>query len=386
MAVGAAGTILCALSPNIGALLAGRCIQAFGASAVLALGAGTLSDIYAAHERGTALGLYYSFPLTGPALGPVFGGILSQYASWRSIFWLLTAIQGFSALTFVYPFNETFRKERSEVWNRAKRHAIDHMDAEKGKPEITLNDVHLKWKDIDPITAIFRVLRYPHNVFVTVFSGLLFASSYSLSVTATAALSDPNHYNLNALKVGFCLLALGIGSIVGSVCGGRYSDYVYAQGRKIAAEEGGHDHPELRLKATHWPLLILPFTYVAYGWTAYFSVHPRSFEPNIAGMIICIFAFGVASIFPYSATLTYTVDSNPGRTSSAVACNSLMRGCLACVASQVALPLRDRFGDGVLYTAWAIIMAAASCLVLATEKYGESWRNKVDAKRAAHHK
>lgn len=42
-----------------------RAAEAIGSSAVLALGAGTLSDIYDAHERGTKLGIYYAVPLLG---------------------------------------------------------------------------------------------------------------------------------------------------------------------------------------------------------------------------------------------------------------------------------------------------------------------------------
>lgn len=37
----------------------------------MSMGAGTLSDIYDAHERGQAIALYTCGPLLGPALGYV---------------------------------------------------------------------------------------------------------------------------------------------------------------------------------------------------------------------------------------------------------------------------------------------------------------------------
>jgi MFS family permease len=40
-------------------LIGMRMIQAFGSSAVMAVGAGTLADIYEQKERGTKMGLYY---------------------------------------------------------------------------------------------------------------------------------------------------------------------------------------------------------------------------------------------------------------------------------------------------------------------------------------
>ena len=43
-------------------------------SAVLAIGAATLADIFDSHERGSKMGLYYSAPLLGPSIGPILGG------------------------------------------------------------------------------------------------------------------------------------------------------------------------------------------------------------------------------------------------------------------------------------------------------------------------
>jgi Na+/melibiose symporter-like transporter len=63
----------------------------------------------------------------------------------------------------------------------------------------------------------------------------------------------------------------------------------------------------------------------------------------------------------YASTLAYLVDANPGRSSSAVACNSFFRGCLACIFSQVALNIRNAIGDGGLYTLFSGLLVI-SCL------------------------
>lgn len=62
-------TAVCSRSQSIGVFIAMRILQSVGSSAVLALGAGTLADIYDNHERGQKLGLYYALPLLGPSLG-----------------------------------------------------------------------------------------------------------------------------------------------------------------------------------------------------------------------------------------------------------------------------------------------------------------------------
>lgn len=53
------GSIGCALSPNLGCLIAMRIVQAAGSSALLTVGAGTISDIYVREERGRAMSYYY---------------------------------------------------------------------------------------------------------------------------------------------------------------------------------------------------------------------------------------------------------------------------------------------------------------------------------------
>lgn len=58
-------TIGCAKVTDVNAFIGLRCLQSFGTSAVLALGAGTLADIYDVHERGTKLGIYYISPALG---------------------------------------------------------------------------------------------------------------------------------------------------------------------------------------------------------------------------------------------------------------------------------------------------------------------------------
>jgi MFS family permease len=75
------GALVSALAKSIGVLIGMRCLQGLGSSAVLAIGAATLADIYEPVERGTKMGIYYAAPLLGPAIGPILGGVLTQFLS-----------------------------------------------------------------------------------------------------------------------------------------------------------------------------------------------------------------------------------------------------------------------------------------------------------------
>lgn len=247
----ALGSATVAVSKSIGLVIGMRIVQAIGASAVLTIGAATLADIYEPHERGTVMGIYYCAPLLGPSLGPIMGGVLTQTFSWRAVFWFLVIWGGIMIFAFCFLFRDTFRKERSLTYQTAlkkrmqklKRYSSEANSPTSGKREdgqnhvqiqkdveahptpvnsVIVNDITLSFADINPFPSYVKILGRKHNFVVLIPSGLLFAFTYSISYTCARTLSL--YYNYDALKTGFVLLSFGIGSLFGSVLGGRWSD------------------------------------------------------------------------------------------------------------------------------------------------------------------
>jgi MFS family permease len=96
-------------------------------SAVIAIGTGTLADLYEPAERGSKIGLYYSAPLLGLSLGPILGGSLTQGFHWRAVFWFLVIFAGLNFFSFLVFFNDTFRRERSSAYQAVmKRRSHEH--------------------------------------------------------------------------------------------------------------------------------------------------------------------------------------------------------------------------------------------------------------------
>jgi EmrB/QacA subfamily drug resistance transporter len=81
-----ASSLLCALSPSAGWLIAFRVVQGLGAVFVSALGAAIVAQIFPPHERGRALGFVGTAVLLGVSLGPSVGGLLIDFAGWRWMF------------------------------------------------------------------------------------------------------------------------------------------------------------------------------------------------------------------------------------------------------------------------------------------------------------
>ena len=83
LASAAAGT-----STSTAWLLAARCTQGLGAALVSATSTALVTEAFPPAERGKALGLNVSAVYLGLALGPALGGLLTEQAGWRSIFYV----------------------------------------------------------------------------------------------------------------------------------------------------------------------------------------------------------------------------------------------------------------------------------------------------------
>jgi EmrB/QacA subfamily drug resistance transporter len=93
IAIFLAGSVLCALAPNVGVLIGGRAVMGVGAAASEP---GTLSVIRHLYPdrvtRARALGAWAAVSGLALALGPVFGGLLIGWEDWRAIFWFNLAL------------------------------------------------------------------------------------------------------------------------------------------------------------------------------------------------------------------------------------------------------------------------------------------------------
>ena len=94
MTVFLAGTLLSALAPVFGLLVAGRVVQAAGTAVMLPLLMTTLMTIVPEHDRGRVMGNVMLAISVAPALGPAVSGVVLQFASWRWLFGLVLPIAG----------------------------------------------------------------------------------------------------------------------------------------------------------------------------------------------------------------------------------------------------------------------------------------------------
>jgi EmrB/QacA subfamily drug resistance transporter len=85
-------SLLSAMAPSAIILIIFRIIQGIGLAMVFVTGLAIITSVFSPNERGKAIGINLAAVYTGLSLGPVLGGIMTQYLGWRSLFYLMVPL------------------------------------------------------------------------------------------------------------------------------------------------------------------------------------------------------------------------------------------------------------------------------------------------------
>jgi multidrug resistance protein len=108
------GSILCAASWNMLALIIFRAIQGIGAGAVQPTAMTIVGDIYTVAERARVQGYLASVWAVSSVVGPLLGGVFSQLGIWRGVFLINIPLCLLAAWMFNRHFHEAITpRERS---------------------------------------------------------------------------------------------------------------------------------------------------------------------------------------------------------------------------------------------------------------------------------
>jgi EmrB/QacA subfamily drug resistance transporter len=100
IAIFMAGSVLCAISPNIEWLTAFRVLQGFGGGGLMTLSQALIGEAIPPRERGRYQGYLAGVSVSSSTFGPVAGGYLTEAFGWQSIF-LVNVPLGLAAVVLV---------------------------------------------------------------------------------------------------------------------------------------------------------------------------------------------------------------------------------------------------------------------------------------------
>ncbi len=116
-----AGSVLCALAPDMVTLIVGRALQGIGGGGILPLCQSVIADVVAPRERGRYQAYMGVVWVTSGVGGPVLGGVLAEHLHWTLIFWLNVPL-GLAAAYLTH-------RNLARIPNHARRHRLDLLGA-----------------------------------------------------------------------------------------------------------------------------------------------------------------------------------------------------------------------------------------------------------------
>ncbi|CAG8960555.1 hypothetical protein HYFRA_00013378 [Hymenoscyphus fraxineus] len=366
-----ANILLAAVPANFGALIVLRMVQSFGSSAVVSMGAGTVADVTEVKHRAAAMSIFLLGPQCGPIFGPMLGGLFAGLTTWRWIFGFL-AITGFVLwVIIILMLPETLR---ARVGNGS-------VFAGKGlilmPPALFATPVSESQRGPAPpkpsLIGFWRMFCYAPIGIVSFNTAMLYSTYFAISVHLPTALQDVYGWSITAIGFGF--LAVGIAMIVGSMLGGRFSDW--RRKRAVAASESGTVDPENRLVDQIWGVLISVGGCLMYGWFVHFKIHP-------AAVLVATFLNGFGNSWVFVATTAFLTECVKQQAAGAFALGNLLRNPGAAVAAVVIQPLVSKMGVGWCFTGLAIVdlILVGNAVILLRIKC-PGWRKERMAKMAA---
>ncbi|KIY65819.1 MFS polyamine transporter [Cylindrobasidium torrendii FP15055 ss-10] len=359
----------CGFAQTEGQLLAFRFLSGLGGSAPLAVGGGTLGDMWAPEQRGKAIAIYSMGPLLGPVVGPIAGGWIAEKTTWRWVFWstcifdVVVQVVGFMWLRETYAPVLLERKakgirQRQDLENGGTVQVRTIYDA-KGSRD---------WKQL-----FSKALIRPFALFFTepiaqiagVFQAFIFGVMY-LFLTSIASIFQ-NVYHQRIGIAGLHYISLGLGLMIAAQINARAMDAIF---KSLKAKNGGVGKPEFRAIPMIPGTIILPAGIFIAGWCADQHTHWIGVDVGLA-------LLGGGMILVFQSMQAYIVDVYTLYAASALAAVSFWRSIAGFAFPLFAPAMWANLGYGKGATVLACVSIAIGCPApFLFWKYGETVRKR----------
>jgi multidrug resistance protein len=198
----AVATALVGFGQSFAALIVFRVLSGVGAGMIEPNVYSIVGDTYAYEERGKAMGVVTAALIASAVIGVPLGGYIAELGTWSWPFWLI-AILSMVAFFFIGRVFPNFPKNVQEAEPSA-----DDSDA---APQ--------------PV-SLFQQLRFAFSnaaVFFSLLASLLYYGGLQ-GMFVLAGVYYYTFFDLSASQTGLVLMIAGIGSVIGSLLGGKVSD------------------------------------------------------------------------------------------------------------------------------------------------------------------
>lgn len=308
-----------------------RFLQGCWSVAPLTIGAGSVSDMFRAENRGVAMSLWSVGPLLGPTVGPIAGGFLSDALGWRWIFWVLAAAIGILSVLALLFMRETYAPVLLERKARRLRKETGNTNL-LSKLDQGFTPKQLFYRSI--VRPMKLLMTSPICFLMSLYIAIVYGTLYVLFTTFTFVFQE--NYDFTQATVGLVYLGTGIGMFAGLAFLSWTSDRTLL---RLGSKHNGELKPEFRLPPLMYTAWTLPLGLLIYGWTAEYKIH---WAVPLLGTAF----FGAGQVLNFMVITTYLVDTFTTYAASAVAAATVFRAVLGAVLPLVGLKMYDSIGLG----------------------------------------
>lgn len=377
--------VLLALCHGYSQLMAFRIIQSIGASPTIAIASAVVADIVTSAERGSYAALVAVPVIFAPTLGPVIGGLLTQYLGWRSIFWFLLIAGCIALLSLMLFFPETCRvivgdasarspklyRTTLQIIRNDKPESTETATLEKAKLRGLTSRKIMMW---NALTSGIRVLFTKERFYLLVYVGIIFSGFNAIATEIPTQFRAI--YGYDSLMVGIMYLPMAGGAMISTVIIGRHMNKNFrrhAARLGINIEEGQqvdmNEFPaeKARLEVALPSLFICTAGLICWGWVL-------EQKTSVAAPCVLLFFLGVGLNGVMASTNALLMDISQTQAGAVMAASNLTRCALGAVASAVIQPMIDSVGIQWAYMIYGCIYLLFAPLLVMQYFKGHQWR------------
>lgn len=306
-----------------------------------------MADMYGKSQRGRSMAIVTLLPYVGPALGPIVGGLITQFIHWSWIFWIMSLVDTAIVLLGLAFIRESYtpvllrRKAANEDSRSQGAHSAKSLHARLGP--------HL----MRPFRIlVLRPVIWP----ISLLAAISFAV-YSLMLSTYATLWI-DRYGQSELISSLHYISIALGSTIAGQIGAHVMDWPY---KYLSMRAGGIGTPEFRLPYTLPGMLLMPIGLLLYGWSA-----ERALPWAAVDIGVIIFTLG--SFVAAQGNFAYQLDEFGDYGASAGAASRMLSYTLAFVLPIFAPHLYNTLGYG-----WGNSTLALATIVLGVPVTGALW-------------